>query len=101
MNPPDTETRGLPTQSAASLSRTPAWLSRLLRVAASGIAALFCGLLALLLVIAVALAVAYPNLPDISSLVDYRPKLPLRILSSDGILLGELRFNRAPLNFRV
>ncbi|MDT9002153.1 penicillin-binding protein 1A [Paucibacter sp. APW11] len=36
-----------------------------------------------------ALAVAYPNLPDISGLTDYRPKLPLRVLSSDGVLLGE------------
>nr|WP_233151635.1 penicillin-binding protein 1A [Pelomonas sp. KK5] len=32
---------------------------------------------------------AYPNLPDISGLTDYRPKLPLRVLSSDGQLLGE------------
>ena len=97
MSPPDTETRGLPAQAAASPSRTTAWLSRLLRVATSGIAALFCGLLALLLVIAVALAVAYPNLPDISSLADYRPKLPLRILSSDGILLGEFGEERREL----
>jgi penicillin-binding protein 1A len=37
----------------------------------------------------VALAVAYPNLPEISSLTDYRPKLPLRVFSADGVLLGE------------
>jgi penicillin-binding protein 1A len=37
----------------------------------------------------VALAVAYPNLPELGSLTDYRPKLPLRILSADGVLLGE------------
>ena len=36
-----------------------------------------------------ALSVAYPNLPDIAGLSDYRPKLPLRVLSSDGVLLGE------------
>jgi penicillin-binding protein 1A len=47
------------------------------------------GLLLVLLVVAVALAVAYPNLPDISSMADYRPKLPLRVVSSDGVLLGE------------
>ncbi|HNT40159.1 MAG TPA: transglycosylase domain-containing protein, partial [Rubrivivax sp.] len=47
------------------------------------------GLLALLLVVGVALAVAYPNLPDIGSLTDYRPKLPLRVFSADGVLLGE------------
>ena len=45
--------------------------------------------LALLLLAAVALAVAYPNLPEISGLADYRPKLPLRVLSADGVLLGE------------
>ncbi|MFO1326446.1 MAG: penicillin-binding protein 1A [Rubrivivax sp.] len=47
------------------------------------------GLAALLLVVAVALAVAYPNLPDVGSLTDYRPKLPLRVFTSDGVLLGE------------
>ena len=47
------------------------------------------GVLALLLVVGVALAVAYPNLPDIGSLTDYRPKLPLRVFSADGVLLGE------------
>jgi penicillin-binding protein 1A len=41
------------------------------------------------LLLALALALAYPNLPDISGLTDYRPKLPMRVLSSDGVLLGE------------
>nr|WP_242478443.1 penicillin-binding protein 1A [Rubrivivax gelatinosus] len=45
--------------------------------------------LALLMVVGVALAVAYPQLPEIASLTDYRPKLPLRVFSSDGVLLGE------------
>jgi penicillin-binding protein 1A len=35
------------------------------------------------------MAIAYPNLPDISDLEDYRPKLPLRIFSAEGDLLGE------------
>jgi len=39
--------------------------------------------------VVLALSVAYPNLPDIAGLSDYRPKLPLRVLSSDGVLLGE------------
>jgi len=39
--------------------------------------------------IALALAVAYPNLPEISGLTDYRPKLPMRIYSSDEVLIGE------------
>ena len=45
--------------------------------------------LALVMLFAVALAVAHPNLPEISGLADYRPKLPLRVLSADGVLLGE------------
>jgi penicillin-binding protein 1A len=40
-------------------------------------------------VVGLALAVAYPNLPEISSLTDYRPKLPLRVYSADGVQIGE------------
>ncbi len=47
------------------------------------------GTLAVALLLALGLALAYPNLPDISGLTDYRPKLPMRVLSSDGALLGE------------
>jgi penicillin-binding protein 1A len=46
-------------------------------------------LLAVLMLGATALAVAYPNLPDISGITDYQPKLPLRIFSADGVLIGE------------
>ena len=56
---------------------------------------------ALALAIALALSVAYPNLPDISDLADYRPKLPLRIYSSEGAMLGEFgeeRRNLTPIN---
>ena len=45
--------------------------------------------LAGLMLVAIALAAAYPNLPDISSLTDYRPKQPMRVYTSDGALLGE------------
>jgi len=38
---------------------------------------------------AIGLAVAYPNMPELSAITDYRPKLPLRVFSSDGVLLGE------------
>ena len=36
-----------------------------------------------------ALAIAYPNLPDVSELSNYRPKLPLRVFTSEGQLIGE------------
>ena len=34
-------------------------------------------------------ALASPKLPQVSELVDYTPKLPLRIMTADGILIGE------------
>ena len=55
------------------------------------------GALSLLLVIALALSVAFPNLPDISDLSDYRPKLPLRVFSAEGDLLGEFGEERRNL----
>jgi penicillin-binding protein 1A len=61
-----------------------------LGIAAAGVVSLLC-------IIAVALAVAYPNLPDISELADYRPKLPLRVFSSEGILIGEFGEERRNL----
>lgn len=39
--------------------------------------------------VAIALATAFPNLPDISDLSIYHPKLPLRIFSAEGDLIGE------------
>ena len=32
---------------------------------------------------------AYPNLPSLEALTDYRPKIPLRVYSAEGILIGE------------
>jgi penicillin-binding protein 1A len=71
------------------LSGLPAWARWPITamVALAGMAA--AGALAVLLLVAIALAVAYPNLPEISGLTDYRPKLPLRIYSADAVLLGE------------
>src|SRR5436189_223537 len=35
------------------------------------------------------LALLYPTLPSLETLTDYRPKIPLRIVSAEGYLLGE------------
>lgn len=43
------------------------------------------------------LAMAYPNLPELDSLSDYRPKIPLRIFSADGVLIGEFGEERRSL----
>ena len=41
------------------------------------------------MLLAVALVTATPNLPDTSSLTDYRPRQPLRVFAADGPLLAE------------
>ena len=69
-------------------------LIRLLKWAA-GLAT--AGMLALLMVIALALSVAYPNLPDVSDMLNYRPKLPMRVFSADGALIGEFGEERRSL----
>ena len=47
------------------------------------------GIASVLILVAIAMALAYPNLPDISDLEDYHPKLPLRVFSAEGDLIGE------------
>ena len=41
------------------------------------------------MLVVLAMALAYRNLPPIESLTDYRPKIPLRVYTADGILIGE------------
>lgn len=67
----------------------PAWARWPLRAVATLVGVVAAGAIAGLMLVAIALSVAYPNLPEISSLTDYRPKLPMRIYSADGVLLGE------------
>jgi len=79
---------------STSQARRLHWLVRalgwLVGLAVAGAAALGLG-------IGLALAVAYPNLPDVSDLADYRPKLPLRVYSAEGALLGEFGEERRNL----
>lgn len=79
----------------------PAWQRFLIKTFAWIFGLAFALAAAGVTVAGVALAVAYPNLPDISELSDYRPKLPLRVFSQDGVLLGEFgeeRRNLTPIN---
>lgn len=83
----------------SSANKTPIhWALRvLLWICGLGLA----GLLSGLIILAIALSVAFPNLPDISDLSDYRPKLPLRVLSAEGDVLGEFgeeRRNLTPIS---
>src|SRR6186713_1876920 len=78
-------------------SSQPVWRRRLMR-GLLWLGGLFlAGLLSVMTIVGVALAVAYPNLPDISDLSDYRPKLPLRVYSSEGTLIGEFGEERRNL----
>ncbi len=71
-----------------------AWLARALTTVAGLILAAG---VALLMGVGIALAVAYPNLPDVADLADYRPKLPLRVFTADGQLIGEFGEERRNL----
>ncbi len=73
------------------------WQRILMKILIGFVVIVIAGILAILMVIATSLAVAYPNLPDVSDLADYRPKLPLRIYSADGALLGEFGEERRNL----
>jgi penicillin-binding protein 1A len=88
-------------RSLAATSRFRRGLSVLLKLSMGALGLVFAGVLAMVLLVGLALALAYPKLPQISGLADYRPKLPMRIFSSDGVLLdefGQERRNFLPLN---
>ena len=44
---------------------------------------------AALLVLGLVVVLAYPNLPELDALTAYQPKIPLRIYTADGTLIGE------------
>ena len=48
-----------------------------------GLAAMAAAMVALVLIL------TYPNLPSLEILTDYRPKVPLRVYTADGQLIGE------------
>ena len=49
------------------------------------------------ILLGLAAMLAYPSLPSLESLTDYRPKIPLRIYSAEGTLLGEFGEERRAL----
>src|ERR1041385_4607293 len=42
-----------------------------------------------LILVAFAAVIVYPTLPSLEVLTDYQPKIPLRVYSAEGSLLGE------------
>ncbi|KWF20441.1 penicillin-binding protein [Burkholderia pseudomultivorans] len=83
----------MPMQSTSPTSPPPApepkkrpwWQKALLGLAAMCVALVVAGGL----VLGYALVVAWPNMPSLDALTDYRPKVPLRIYTSDHVLIGE------------
>ncbi len=81
---PNAPARPSPNTALRTVLRSLAW--------ASGLSA--AALLAGGLLVGTALAVAYANLPAVTSLTEYRPKLPMRVFSADGVQLGEFGVER-------
>ncbi|AOK57985.1 penicillin-binding protein [Burkholderia ubonensis] len=83
----------MPMQSTSPTSPPPApepkkrpwWLKILIGLVTVCVALVLCGAL----VLGYALVVASPNMPSLDALTDYRPKVPLRIYTSDHVLIGE------------
>jgi penicillin-binding protein 1A len=80
------KTRPRPSGPGAS-ART--WKGMVLSVLLAGLGLGLAATFGVVMLAGVALAVAYPNLPEIDSLTDYRPRQPMRVFSADGVLLGE------------
>ena len=58
---------------------------------------LLAGALASVLLLVFVAAVVYPTLPSLDVLTNYQPKIPLRVYSADGKLIGELGEERRDL----
>ena len=92
--PPSKPTPPDPKRNSA---RPASWQGWLIKLTLWAMGLVLAGVVAIILFVAVALSVAYPNLPDISDLSDYRPKLPLRVYSADGVVIGEFGEERRNL----
>ncbi|MDI3510133.1 MAG: penicillin-binding protein [Betaproteobacteria bacterium] len=95
---PDTDRKGSKTHPKGTRSSWGRWVMRAL---VSLLGLVVAGIAAVAVLVAIALAVAYPNLPDVAELADYRPKLPLRVFTAEGQLMGEFgeeRRNLTPID---
>ncbi|MBB3219706.1 penicillin-binding protein 1A [Pseudoduganella umbonata] len=70
------------------MSNLPSWLNRrnaIIGVAAAAIAALLAGIALL----GYLFLVVRPRLPELDAVIDYKPKIPLRVYTADKVLIGE------------
>ena len=89
-----------PSAAEKSAPRRSPFLRFFFKLSIVGLGLGLCGLL----LGGMALALAWPNLPDLHAMTDYRPRVPLRVYTADKVLIGEfgeerrnvLRFNEIP-----
>ena len=70
--------------------------------------AIFVGGLSVIALVTIAAAIIYPSLPSLDALTNYQPKLPLRVFSEDGFIIGEfgeerrafINIDQVPKNLR-
>jgi penicillin-binding protein 1A len=86
-----------PTEPKQPVSSGRSTIQRIGRLAVGLVGLAGAGVIGILIAVGIALAVAFPNLPDVDDLADYRPKLPLRVLTADGKLMGEFGEERRNL----
>jgi penicillin-binding protein 1A len=60
-----------------------------LRLIGAGVLLVAGGAASAALLLLFVFAIVYSNLPPIDALTDYRPKIPLRVWTADGVLIGE------------
>ncbi|MEZ2294606.1 penicillin-binding protein 1A [Variovorax sp. RCC_210] len=90
-NPPDGSDEGIDGDGPVDPNR------RWKRIAGWGAIVVGSGALVAIVAAIVAVVAIYPKLPDVSELADYRPKLPLRVYSSEGQMIGEFGEERRNL----
>jgi len=85
----ETQQPSSPPSPSVPRGRRPWWVTWLIKPVAVLMGLVLAGAVSVVLLAGLGLAVAYPNLPEVRGLADYRPKIPLRVYSSDGVLIGE------------
>ena len=86
-----------PSNPPTGANASSGWVALIFKMGLWAAGLLAAGLASLLMVVGVAMVMAYPNLPDISDLAEYKPKLPLRVFTADGQLMGEFGEERRNL----
>jgi penicillin-binding protein 1A len=98
---PSKDKPATPANPPTGANTSAGWFALIFKMGLWAAGLLAAGLASLLMVVGVAMVMAYPNLPDISDLAEYKPKLPLRVFTADGQLMGEFgeeRRNLTPIN---